>query len=128
MATRITKTQANKARLPTCLEKSLGIVTTACKKANVTRVTYYEYYKKDKEFAKAVDEIQDVTLDFAEGKLLENIQKGSDTAVIFYLKTKGKKRGYIERTENVNVEKESFSDLTEEELEAKIKKLTKDTK
>jgi len=122
------KTAANKKRVLECLEKSLGIVTTACKKANITRVTFYQYYNKDAEFAKEVDDIQNITLDFAEGKLLENIQKGSDTAVIFYLKTKGKKRGYIERTEHVTVQKDEFSEFTDEEIQAKVDKLKKDVK
>ena len=120
------KTAANKKRVLQCLEKSLGIVTTACKKANITRVTFYQYYNKDAQFAKEVDDIQNITLDFAEGKLLENIQNGSDTAVIFYLKTKGKKRGYIERTEHVTVQKDEFSEFTDEEIQAKVDKLKKD--
>ena len=48
---------------------------------------------------KEVDEIVDVALDFAESKLLQSINNGSDTATIFYLKTKGKKRGYVEKQE-----------------------------
>jgi hypothetical protein len=38
-------------------------------------------------------------LDFAESQLFKSIQNGSDTATIFYLKCKGKKRGYIDRAE-----------------------------
>ena len=38
-------------------------------------------------------------LDYAESKLVENIGKGDTTAIIFTLKTKGKSRGYIERSE-----------------------------
>lgn len=128
MPTSAKQTAANKKRLLQCLEKTLGIVTAACKKANITRQTYYLYYRKDVDFANSVDEIQNMTLDFAEGKLLENIQKGSDTAVIFYLKTKGKKRGYIERTEQVQVQKNSFTEMTDEELDAKLAKAEKDAK
>ena len=47
----------------------------------------------------AYEELQNVALDFAETKLHQRIQEGSDAATIFYLKTKGKARGYIERTE-----------------------------
>ena len=81
------------------MEQSLGVVTQACKMVGVSRVTYYDYYNNDPEFKKQIDEIQNVALDFAESQLHKQIQDGSAAATIFYLKTKGKKRGYIERQE-----------------------------
>jgi hypothetical protein len=83
------------------LEKSLGVVTTACKQVGVGRTTYYEWINTDKEFAKQVSEIQNIALDFAESQLHKQIGEGSTAATIFYLKTKGKGRGYIERQELV---------------------------
>jgi hypothetical protein len=83
------------------LEKSLGVVTTACKQVGVGRTTYYEWINTDKEFAKQVSEIQNIALDFAESQLHKQIGEGSTAATIFYLKTKGKSRGYIERQELV---------------------------
>lgn len=83
------------------LEKSLGVVTTACKQVGVGRTTYYEWINTDKEFAKQVSEIQNIALDFAESQLHKQIGEGSTAATIFYLKTKGKGRGYIERQEVV---------------------------
>jgi hypothetical protein len=38
-------------------------------------------------------------LDFGEHKLMERIAKGDTLATMFLLKTKGKRRGYIERQE-----------------------------
>ena len=81
------------------LEKSLGIVTTAAKQVGIDRSTHYKWMESDPEYKKAVDGIADIALDFAESKLHKSIESGSDTATIFYLKTKGKKRGYVERQE-----------------------------
>jgi hypothetical protein len=111
-----TKTDIRKKNLIEALEKTLGIVTKACKMVDVARSTFYKWYEDDKEFAKAVDGVGEIALDYVESKLFEKIDgvtigkekdgetfiydtPPSDTAIIFYLKTKGKKRGYIERTE-----------------------------
>ena len=96
------KTEVAKKLVLEALEKSLGIVTTACKKVGIGRTQYYQWLKDDEEFAKAVDDIQNIALDFAESKLHEQIGDGNTSATIFYLKTKGKKRGYIERSD-INV-------------------------
>lgn len=89
----------NKKAVLDALEKSLGVVTTACKESGISRRTFYSWKEEDEEFAKAVNEIQEVSLDFAESKLLTRIKKEDTTAIIFYLKTKGKGRGYIERSD-----------------------------
>jgi len=81
------------------LEKNLGVVTLSCRKAEIPRSTFYKWLNEDEEFAKQVNEIANVALDFAESELFKQIQNGVPTSTIFYLKTKGKKRGYIERQE-----------------------------
>mgnify|MGYP001044622855 FL=1 len=94
-----TKSDILKNNLIEALEQSLGIVTTACKKVGCARSTFYEYYNKDKSFKSKVDELQNFTLDFVESQLHKQIKDGNTTATIFYLKTKGKKRGFVERQE-----------------------------
>jgi len=81
------------------LESSLGVVTVACKSVDVPRSTFYKWLKEDEEFAKQVRDIENIALDFAESQLHSQIKDGSTSATIFYLKTKGKRRGYIERQE-----------------------------
>jgi len=81
------------------LEKSLGVVTTAAKAVGIDRSTHYDWYNNDPEYRAAVDSISDIALDFAESQLHKQIQGGEVSSTIFYLKTKGKKRGYVERTE-----------------------------
>ena len=79
------------------LEKSLGIVTVACKNSDVPRSTYYKWLNEDEDFALAVKEIENIALDFAESQLHKQISDNSTPATIFYLKTKGKSRGFIEQ-------------------------------
>ena len=81
------------------LEQSLGVVTTACKTTDIPRSTFYKWVSEDKEFAKEVKDINNIALDFAESQLHKQMKEGNTSATIFYLKTKGKCRGYIERQE-----------------------------
>ena len=98
------KTEHHKKAILEALEKSLGVVTSACRSVGIGRTTFYEWLNTDKDFAKQVDDIQNVALDYAESKLHTQIGEGSTAATIFYLKTKGKKRGYVERQEITGID------------------------
>ena len=118
----MTKKDIHKKAMIEALEKSLGIVTTACKSVGIARNTHYDWLKDDEEYKSQVLAIEDMTIDFAESHLHKKIKGGDTTATIFYLKTKGKKRGYIERMETENTNKNlDLSNLTDEELEARLK-------
>jgi len=88
-----------KKSLINSLEKSMGVVTNACKNVGIHRSTFYEYYNNDPEFKKEVNDIGNVALDFTESKMFEQIRDGNTSLIKFYLATKGKKRGYVERQE-----------------------------
>ena len=103
------KTEQHKKALIDALTKSLGIVTTACKQFGGGRTTYYQWLREDPEFKKAVADVKEVALDFAESQLHKQIQEGNTTATIFYLKTQGKARGYVERQEIEVAEKKPLS-------------------
>ena len=75
------------------LEKSLGIVSIALQKADVSRDEYV-VWQDNIEFKRRLDLISDTSVDYVENKLLALINKGDLSAIQFYLKTKGKKRGY----------------------------------
>ena len=103
------------------LRKSLGIVTTACLNAGISRETHYRWLKEDPEYKIEVEALEDVVLDFAESQLHKSINNGSDTATIFFLKTKGKKRGYIEKQEIINTNLNTdLNELVSEEEKQKI--------
>jgi hypothetical protein len=92
-------TQQKKQEMLVALEKTLGVVTTAARQIGIERTTHYYWMKEDEDYKQAVQSIDDVALDFAESKLHSLIQNDDTAATIFYLKTKGKKRGYVERQE-----------------------------
>ena len=93
------KNDITKKAMLEALEKSLGVVTSACKSVGISRETHYRWMREDSNYKDSVDDLANVALDFAESQLHQQIKGGNPTATIFYLKTKGKNRGYIERQE-----------------------------
>lgn len=110
------------------LAKTLGIVTPAARQVGIRRQQHYEWMQNDPLYKQAVDEMENEALDFAESKLHTLVAKGNVVATIFYLKTKGKKRGYIERTEinatNTNINHDA-KPLTPDEIKAMADELDK---
>lgn len=84
-----------------CMRKTFGNIAQSCDALKITRSCYYGWLKNDPVFAEIVknEDFEETFLDFAENKLAINIQNGDVASIIFFLKTKGKKRGYVERTE-----------------------------
>ena len=82
-------------------KENFGNITIACESAGVGRGQYKSWCDKDPDFRQRLAEIEpeEIMLDFGEHKLMERIAKGDTLATMFLLKTKGKRRGYIERQE-----------------------------
>ncbi len=108
---RTNKVDQNKKALLEALEASLGVISTAVKKVGLSRSCYYKYVEADPEFQAAVLEIEQGAIDFVESQLFKQIKEGNTTATIFYLKTKGKNRGYIERQEITGIEGTKLFDI-----------------
>jgi hypothetical protein len=94
IAQRVTNAQILEA-----LMKSAGIISAAAEQLPICRQAVQNRLRRSPGLRKQADKITEVNLDFAESKLLENIKEGNVASIIFYLKTKGKDRGYVERTE-----------------------------
>ena len=93
------RTLKTKLAMLEALEKTLGVVTSAAKIVGIDRTTHYVWLDNDEAYKKAVADIENVAIDFAESHLHKQIKKGNTPATVFYLKTKGKKRGYVEKQE-----------------------------
>lgn len=82
------------------LWKSNGLITPAAKSLGITQQSLSERVKRSERLQKARELTTEKMLDAAENTLHKKIYDEENlTASIFYLKTKGRQRGYIERKE-----------------------------
>ena len=75
------------------LKAAGGVICVACEATGISRSTYYVWYNTDPEFRERVEEVMEAQIDYVESKLMNLINAGDTTATIFYLKTKGRRRG-----------------------------------
>lgn len=80
-----------------CLIANRFNVSATCRDVGISRWTFYDWKKKNKKFARKIEELKEECGDMVEQALLDNVLDAKDViAQIFYCKTKLKKRGYIE--------------------------------
>ena len=97
--TQNTRKLSKKETFLKCLHNNHGHISKACEKANIHRRTYYSWIEKDEKFKDMVEDAKEALVDHVESKLMEKINELDTTSIIFFLKCKGKDRGYTERTE-----------------------------
>ena len=98
------RTTDKKAAMIKALGTTCGNVSEAIavlKKADISvgRTAHYRWLEADEDYQLAVDNAAEKTLDLVEKALINQIKNGSVTATTFFLKTKGRVRGYNERQE-----------------------------
>lgn len=92
-----------KAAIVEAIKENHGLVMKSCKEVGMHHSTFYSWMEKDPEFKdkamEAVDYGRENMKDIAESSLFSKIRQEDNTATIFYLKTKARDRGYVDRTE-----------------------------
>ena len=81
------------------IKRNDGLLAATARDLGISRSTVYRYVKRYATIQAAVEEARDTNIDMAEGQLMKAIRKGSIPAIMFFLKTVGKSRGYVERQE-----------------------------
>ncbi len=97
--TRQENKEKKKAEFLEEFSKKANNVSATCKAIGIERPTFYNWLKNDVDFRLKVENAEEGDIDMAESALKKQILGGNITAIIFYLKTKGKSRGYVERQE-----------------------------
>jgi hypothetical protein len=83
------------------LKETGGLVYLAAERLDCVAQTVYNYANRYPAVKEAMKHQKGRRLDTAEASLWKAILAGEAWAVCFYLKTQGKERGYVERTELV---------------------------
>jgi hypothetical protein len=81
------------------LKEARGFVSKACFILGCGRTHFYSKLKQYTTVQQALEDIREERTDFVENKLMNLIDAENVTAIIFYLKTQAKHRGYVERQE-----------------------------
>jgi hypothetical protein len=76
-----------------------GNIAAVARHFKVSRQALYKHINKSPVLQAALDEARETMVDNAEGELYEQALSGNTSALIFFLKTQGKRRGYTERQE-----------------------------
>jgi hypothetical protein len=97
-----------------------GVQADAARILNCSRSTLNGYVRRYPTLQELIIQTREETLDLAESQLIKKVKDGNMTAIIFYLKTQGKQRGYVEKGEAPQKQDDTqdFSALSTEELEA----------
>ena len=95
-----------------------GNYSLIAQRCGVVRSTITLYFKSHPDLKKLADNEREKIVDLAEAKLPQRISEGSDTLIWKVLSTKGKERGYGEKTElehsgQINTNKPSANELKE---------------
>ncbi len=85
------------------IKKLMGNISQSCEKVGITRQVFYQWLSEDENFKRSYENQNEYEIDFAESKLMQEINDGNITAIIFFLKTKGKKRGYVENNVDTSI-------------------------
>lgn len=100
-------------KIATVYSKKAGNISATCTALGIDRNTFTAWREKYPKLNQLLSEVDESLIDFSESKLLESINEGNLTAIIFHLKTKGKNRGYIEQVDS-NIKMNPFEELMRE--------------
>ena len=81
------------------LKEAKGFISVAARRLGCIDQTVRNYVDRYAACKQAILDARESMIDLAEGKLYQNINEGDNTAIIFFLKTQAKHRGYVERSE-----------------------------
>ena len=74
-----------------------GNISAASQDLNCARTTLYRKIKESEKLQGLVNDLRESRVDRVEDLLMARMENGDTTAMIFFLKTQGRDRGYVEK-------------------------------
>lgn len=115
-----TRERFSREQVSEALAAAAGVQADAARILGCSRATVNGYVRRYPDLQQLIIDTREETLDLAESQLFKKMKEGNMTAVIFYLKTQGKQRGYVEKGEAParSDDGTDYSKLSTEELKA----------
>ena len=123
----------SKKKVKNAIKGSGGVLSVLAEKCEVSRsaITQFLQRKKNQDVKDLIEQEKERIIDLAENKLHGLINKEDFPAIRYYLNTKGKSRGYVERQEmehlgdarpvTFNLIEKSVEEIKREKLDRKSK-------
>jgi predicted transcriptional regulator len=81
------------------IEKAKGNIAMVARGLGVSRAAVYNWVSESAGCRQALEDARETMVDDAESILYKKVLEGSTPELLFFLKTQGKRRGYVERSE-----------------------------
>lgn len=107
----MTQQKAPVAEVLPLIEQYKGNVAAIARKFGVARGTILNRCKESPTLMQALEDARETMLDNAESMLYNKVLEGSTVELLFFLKTQGRSRGYIERQEFAGVSGQPLFDV-----------------
>jgi hypothetical protein len=113
------------AAIEPLIDKTNGNIAAIARSLGFSRTAIYNCIAKHPALVQAIEDARQGMLDNVESSLYRAVLDGNVVAMIFYLKTQGKRRGWVERQEITGQDggPVEHHHITESELDAEIRRL-----
>ncbi len=102
--------------------KNANLASTAAS-LNVSRSTLAKWRREDKELNQMLTEVEESLLDYVETELKKQVFNGNLQAMIFFLKSKAKERGFVEGHEIRSKVEVNYNLISQEEAQRFIRRI-----
>ena len=82
------KATVTKEQILEVLANNKGLIYNSLKQTGLSSSTFYRWMNDDPEFKKAVEETEQIEIDYVRSKLAQLIDEGNPQAIMFYAKCK----------------------------------------